>query len=372
MGIRDQEMEVILQAVPFRRGGHRILAMIFRSSAGVFLGFAVHSFGKTAPVDSAAFSKSMAVLDLVDLKDNRTRPEASEALRRSLVARGGFHIMNRDTMMNKLSGFGSDARQSCNNAQCSFDAGGYLQVDFVLFGTYSKLGNTHAATLKLLRVSDARIVWTWAGDIAEKGVEEVEEQSPSLSLTETARRGRLTGRQPRNHRNLALLDLSENTYLPRIFSERLLTHVSGLPGYDLISPSELSDLLSALAINRYSMTPSAENMIGLGERLGTSCLIYARLYQEGGAYLCRLALYDIDNKSVVVEFPPQPTRDFARIMDEERAFFSALSSRKLKGTLALSGAAEADVKSHTALWISLGLLGVAVALTALWAENLNK
>ena len=165
MGIRDQEMEVILQAVPFRRGGPRILAMIFPSTAGLFLGIAVHSFGKTAPVDSAAFSKSMAVLDLVDLKDNRTKPEASEALRRSLVARGGFHIMNRDTMMNKLSGFGSAAQQSCNNAQCSFDAGGYLQVEFVLFGTYSKLGNAHAATLKLLRASDARIVWTWAGDI---------------------------------------------------------------------------------------------------------------------------------------------------------------------------------------------------------------
>src|SRR6185295_15516276 len=111
----------------------------------------------------------LAVMDLVDLNDNQIKAEPTEWLRRSLAAAGKFKVLQRDTMARRLSEFSVNLSQPCNNPQCSFDAGNYLQADFVLYGTYSPLPQTDAVTLKLLYIPKAQVAWTWVGEIQTGG-----------------------------------------------------------------------------------------------------------------------------------------------------------------------------------------------------------
>jgi len=139
-----------------------------------------------------------------------------------------------------------------------------------------------------------------------------------------------------------------------------------------MSPSELGELLTALEINKYSIVPSLENMIGLGQKLGVSSLLYSRLYRDGKSYIYRLAMYDVTGKALVLELPPQPSEDLLKLLDYEKVFFNTLFSKDAPG----EAAAPAEVKeSHTgnkALWISLGVLGVGGGIAAYWVENLSK
>ncbi len=355
--------------------------MTFRSAAGFFLGFAAYSLGQTPPVDPSVFSKSMAVLDLVSLRDNQPDSASAEGLRRNLAG-GGFHVISREATAKKLAEFGTSLAQPCNNSQCAFDAGNYLQSDFVLYGTSSSIERIRAVTLKLLYVPAGHVVWTWVGEIPVLGAGEDSDgwQKPYRALAEAARNGELELRPPRESKSLAVLDVSENFYSSRILSERVQTRMAGLTDYQPMSASELSELLAALGINKYALGPSPANMIGLGQRLGASALLYARAYREGDRYLCRLALYDVERKRVVLDFPAQPTRDFGRLLEYENEFFSRLSAREgdpgpvgREGEGTLTDSAQGSTgKSNLGLWISLGLLGIGGGLAAFWLESLKK
>ncbi len=357
--------------------------MIFRSVAGILLGFIAVTSGKPLPVEPAVFSKSMAVLDLVDLKDNRVKMGVSEGLRRALNARD-IKVIPYGTLVKKISEFGGAPGQPCNNTQCGFDIGGYVSSDFVLYGTYSSLEKLSAVTLKLLYLPEARIVWSWAGEVPSSEGKPDEEtpavwQEPATALAEAARGGQLILGKTSGHHSLAIIDVSEKAYLSRVFSERVLTHVSGLTQYEALGSSELAELLSALGLNKYSITPSPQGMIGLGQQLGVSGLVYARVYRDGSSYLCRLAMYDIEHKTTVVEFPPQPAQDFSKILEYENEFFSDLfaweeqrGGRESHAVQSASHVKKEVGKSNKALWVSLGLLGLGGAITALWVENLKK
>jgi len=380
--------------------------MIFRSTAGFLLGCAACSLGNPLPIDPSVFSKPMAVLDLVNLRDSLPDSAAAEGLRHSLE-RGRFHVLSRDETEKKLEDFGASLSQRCDNTQCSFDAGGYLQADFVLYGTYSPIEKIRAVTLKLLYVPTARIVWTWVGELPVlDGVEALagdsdEWQRPTEALAETARDGALEFRPRGDSKSLAVIDVSENFYSSRIISERVQTHMNGLTHYQPMSASELSELLGALSINKYALGPSSRNMLGLGQKLGASALLYARAYRDGNSYLCRLAFYDIDRRAVILDFPPKPTRDFGELLEYENDFFATLYSREKElehwkpensnkhgsaknaaavppewasapSSSGLDSTERMEKRPNIALWITLGLLGIGGGLTAFWLESLKK
>jgi len=361
--------------------------MILRSTAGFFLGFAAYSLGKTLPIDPSVFSKSMVVLDLVNLRSNQPDSESAEDLRRSL-ALGGFRVVSRDETEKKLEEFGTTLSLPCNNTQCSFDAGGYSQADFVLYGTFSPIEKIRAVTLKLLYVPVAHVVWTWVGELPVLAAVEGDSdawQRPRQALADAARNGELELSPPAGPKSLAVLDVSENFYSSRIISERVQTRMTALTGYQPMSDSELSELLTALQINKFALGPSSANMTRLGKELGASALLYARAYRDGDRYLCRLAFYDVERKSVVLDFPAEPTRDFGKLLEYENDFFSTLSVREKQlqlseendsGALSVqnppSGSQSSPKSAKIALWITLGLLGIGGGLTAFWVESLKK
>jgi len=177
--------------------------------------------------------------------------------------------------------------------------------------------------------------------------------------------------KPKVHKSLAVVDLSDQSYLSKVFSERILTRINSFPQYELLSPSEVTELFTALEINKYSIVPSVENMIGLGQKLGVASLIYSRVYRDGKNYLCRIAMYDVEGKGAVLDFPPRPTSDFTKLLEYERDFFEALADKDKKHSNAPIHAYKPK-KSHNLMWASLGLLGVGGGLGWVWVDNLKK
>ena len=327
-----------------------------------------------APVaDAMRGPGRMAVLDLVDLADNSPKPEVSEALRNALSAHGTWSIIARDTVSKRLSEFNINPRQGCNNPQCGFDIGNVVQAEYVVFGTTTPLAGAgaEAVTLKLLHIPTAKIVWTKV--LEGQGSTEAERMR-ALDQAFAAGAGEMAKispdiRKAKHGRSLAVIDLSENSAQSRAFFERVCTRVYGNPAYDIMSPTELAELLTALEINKYSVAPSMENMIGLGQKLGVSNLLYSRLYRDGRSYVYRLAMYDVTGKSLVLELPPQPSENLIKLLDYEKVFFNTLFSKETAAPPIAS--VKEGSKSNRALWISLGVLGIGGGVAAYWVENLR-
>jgi hypothetical protein len=314
----------------------------------------------------------MAVLEFVDLADNQQKPEISELLRKTLGASGKWNVLSRDSVAKRLGEFNINPHQGCNNPQCSFDIGNVVQAEFVLFGTASPLATVQAVTLKMLHIPTAKIVWTKVleGEGSSEG-----ERMRSLEKSFAALVPELAAVKPdmdktKHGKSLAIIDLSENSLQSRAFFERVCTRIYGNPAYDLMSPTELTELLTALEINKYSVVPSLENMIGLGQKLGVSSLLYSRLYRDGRSYIYRLAMYDVTGKSLVLELPPQPSEDLIKLLDYEKVFFNTLFSKEKDAPR--TAVVKDGGKSNKALWISLGVLGIGGGVAAYWVENLRK
>jgi hypothetical protein len=315
----------------------------------------------------------LAVLELVDLTDNSQKPELSDLLRGALQARNAWTLLPRDTVTKRLGDFNINPRQGCNNPQCGFDIGNVVQAEYVIFGTATPLASAEAVTLKLLHIPTARIVWT---KVLEGEGPTEPERLRALERAFATAAGEMAKLKPdtergRRGKSLAVVDLSENSPQSRAFFERVCTRVYGNPAYDLMSPTELAELFTALEINKYSVAPSLENMIGLGQKLGVSNLLYSRLYRDGRSYVYRLAMYDVSGKSLVLELPPQPSEDLIKLLDYEKVFFNTLFAKE-KDAPASAAAMKDGSKSNKALWISLGVLGIGGGVAAYWVENLRK
>jgi hypothetical protein len=313
------------------------------------------------------------VLDLVDLVDNQAKSDVAEPLRVALGSSGSWTVLHRDSVGSKLSEFNMNPSQACNNPQCGFDVGNVVQAEYVMYGTSSPMGTVQAVTLKLLHIPTARIVWTRVMEAA--GPTEAE-RARVLRKDVAAVAGELAGRPPEASaktagKSLAVVDLSENSLQSRVFFERVHTRIHGNAAYDPMSPVELAELLTALEINKYSIVPSLDNMIGLGQMLGVTNLLYSRLYRDGKSYIYRLAMYDVAGKSLVLELPPQPSQDLIKLLDYEKVFFNTLFTKE-KGAPREAKSGSGKGKTNKALWISLGVLGVGGGIAAYWVDNLRK
>jgi hypothetical protein len=315
----------------------------------------------------------MALLDLVDLTDNSQKPDFTDMLRGALIAKGAWTVLPRDTVSKRLGDFNINPRQGCKNPQCGFDIGNVVQAEYVIFGTVTPLASAEAVTLKLLHIPTARIVWTKVLE-AEGATDSERLRSLERGFATTAAEAaklKPDTEKVRRGKSLAVVDLSENSPQSRAFFERVCTRVYGNSAYDLMSPTELAELLTALEINKYSVAPSLENMIGLGQKLGVSNLLYSRLYRDGRSYVYRLAMYDVTGKALVLELPPQPSEDLIKLLDYEKVFFNTLFAKE-KDAPAAAAAMKDGSKSNKALWISLGVLGIGGGVAAYWVENLRK
>lgn len=324
-------------------------------------------------LDSTHAGGRLAVLDLVDVSDNQPKPEISDLLRKNLISNGKWSILTRDSVLKRMTEFNLSVKQGCNNPQCSFDIGNIAQTELVLYGTVATFSSNQILTLKVLHIPTAKIVWTRVLEVS--GISERErnhflERNFSVLSSELAQLSPSMDRT-KHGLSLAVIDVSENSPQSKALLERITTRVSGNPVFDPMSPNELAELLTALEINKFSVVPSVENMVGLGQKLGVSHLLYSRLYRDGNSYIYRLAIYDINSKAVALELPPQPSEDLLKLLDYEKSFFNTLFSKVKEEPKPVTMVKE-NKKSRTALWISLGILGVGTGVAAYWVENLKS
>ncbi|MEO7427690.1 MAG: hypothetical protein ABI036_21075, partial [Fibrobacteria bacterium] len=345
------------------------LISILLALAALTLSKGLAASSKSEPVYGPS---RMAILEFVDLNDNQQKPEISDLVRRSMGTPGKWSIIPRDSISKRLGEFNINPRQSCNNSQCSFDIGNVVQAEYVVFGTATPLGSVRAVTMKLLHIPTAKIIWS---KVFEAEGSSDFEQMRSLERAFPVAAAEMAKVKPENDKikrgkTMAVIDLSESSPQSRAFFERTCTRIYGNPAFDLMSPNELTELLTALEINKYSVVPSLENMIGLGQKLGVANLLYSRLYRDGRSYIYRLAMYDITNKALVLELPPQPSEDPIKLLDYEKVFFNTLFSKEKEEPKPV--ALKNGSKSNKALWISLGVLGIGGGVAAYWVENLRN
>ncbi len=350
----------------------KIFRLLLKTVAIVSLAQFFVLVASAAPSDSKGSLGKMAVLDLVDLADNRQKLEISELFRKNLSISKSGTVFSRDSLVKRLNEFNINPNQGCNNPQCSFDIGNIMQADYVVFGTSTLLQSVQAITLKCLHVSSAKIVWTKVF-IVDGANDNVRMHGLDENFQVAAKE---IGNTPfdlsktKHGKSLAVLDLSENSLQAKAFSERVDTRISGNSGYDVMSPAELNELFTALEINKVSIVPSLENMVGLGQKLGVSHLLYSRLYRDGRSYIYRLVMYDISGKSIVQEMPSRPSEDYVKLLDYEKIFFNTLVNKE-KESIPMAKV-NSGSKTNKALWISLGILGVGGGIAAYWVENLHK
>jgi hypothetical protein len=337
---------------------------------GLFLGQAqARTKGESSKDKGPA---KIAVLDLIEFSDNSPKPEIGNLLR-SVLPPSHWQVVSRDSTVKKMREYGQNPDMACNTTQCAFDVGNILQVEYVLFGSCTIFGKVDAITLKLMHIPTAQIVWVKAVE-SPSALGLAREQNLKSAFSREVGElnpGKLDLSKPESKKNLAVIDLSDNPQTAKVFFERVCTRIYGVRHYDLMAPSELAELLTALEINKYSVVPSLENMVGLGQKLGVGYLLYSRLYRDGKSHVYRLAFYDITERKLVLELPPQPSEEDSKLLEYERVFFNTLAERDKRETKPV--ASVGATKSHSkALWISLGILGVGGGLAALWVESLSK
>ncbi len=324
--------------------------------------------------DSVVKKPRLAVLDLVDLSENQFKVEISSVIRHDLVESGKWNVVSRDSALKKYTEFNLNPNQICNNSQCSFDIGNILQADYVLYGTTAPLGSMEAITLKLLHIGSAKIIWTKVTESQSTIPSEKAKnwEKAFAKFSHELDPILLNAIKSKVKKPLAVVDLSENSFISRVFFERVCTRIYGSTQYDLMSPTELNELLAALEVNKFSIASSNDNMIGLGQKLGVSNLVYTKLNRDGRSYVYRLSMFDISHKNLVLEMPPQPTEDLVKLLDSERIFFNTLFSNEKEEKEIANVPKVEEKKTNTMLWLSLGALGVGGGLAAYWVDKMGK
>ncbi len=312
---------------------------------------------------------------MVDIIDNQRRSMVTDIVRKHLSSTGKWNLFPADSAFRKLREFNFDPTLACNGSQCSFDAGNILQVEYVLFGTVAAIDKYYSYTMNLLHVPSAQVVWT---EVGESRADVLMERSPLLDRAFAASIKKLSPSERETDlsvgkTSLAVLDLSQSSIQSRVLYERVSGYIYRNRQYDVMGQGETSELLRALDINRYSVVPSKENMINLGEKLGVGHLLYFRLSNEGGKYNYLLSMYDIEGKEQILQIPAQPTAEVSSLFTYERDFFAELDGKKGKKSVAgASNKGSSIANANSALWVSLAVLGLGGGVAAYWSMNGNE
>lgn len=306
---------------------------------------------------------SLAVLDPVDLVDGGSEPGYGDFLRSSLMKAGKFKMLTGRDMEEKLKEFDWNHGRNCHEFQCGFDAGNVLLTDFVLFGTITALDGLYAFTFNVLHVASGTVVRSEVGDVPRRiAIGGDEPLKARLS-------GFASGLDPARFQKaelirrglMAVVDLSPVSSESRVLSERITTHVNATRQYDLMSPSELRELLAAMEIRLGDLQTSDSGMIALGSRLNAAYLVHSKLIPEPGGTRLDLALFDVAGKRRIRDWPVKPTRNFHEILNMEHRFFTTLSDQRKE---LASGSAWAEPVKPRSRWTRAALSAIGISATA--------
>jgi hypothetical protein len=279
--------------------------------------------------ENTADLPSLAVLDPVDLVDGKSDFPHGEFLRTGLAQAGKFKPMSGPEMQGKLREFAWNRGENCHEFQCGFEAGNVLLTDYVLFGTITPLKGLYAFTFNILHIASGKVVNSEVGDVPRSAANGGDEPLKARLA------GFVSGLDPARFRKaelisrglMAVVDLSPASPQSRVLSERITTHVNSSRQYDLMSQSELRELLAAVEIRLGNLQTTDSGMIALGSRLNVAYLVHSKLSPEPGGTRLDLALFDVAGKRRIRDWPVKPTQDFHDILNMEHRFFTTLMDR---------------------------------------------
>lgn len=314
--------------------------------------------------EKASGLPTIAVLDPVNLSDGRSDFRNGDFLRARLSQAGRFNPMPGRNMAEKLKEFDWNGGENCHEFQCGFDAGNVLLTDYVLFGTITSLDRLYAFTFNVLHVASGKVLRSEVGDVPRRAAAGGEE--PLQARLEAF----ISGLDPASFRKaelfsrglMAVVDLSPVSPESRVLSERITTHVNASRQYDLMSQSELRELLAAMEIRLGSLQTTDSGMIALGTRLNAAYLVHSKLIPEAGGTRLDLALFDVAGKRRIRDWPAKATRNFQDLLNMEHRFFTTLVDPR---TEPLSGAGPATgPKKQRSPWTRGALSAIGVTATA--------
>ncbi len=229
-------------------------------------------------------------------------------------------------MESKFREYNVPPSNACREFQCAFDAGNYMMSEFVAYGTVTRVDDWLAFTLEIVHMQSSQTVFSEAGEV-RRGTD----ANPGAALESVFRRmlegldpAKLASVRKEKHGLITVLNLSPGMAASRVLSARLSNHLQSTRNFDIMTQLEQRELLSALEINLAKFTPSDSGIFWLGAKMGVSHLLYTRLAGKDPDYSLGLALYDIQTRRKLREWPSRSMGDFRKLLLTEDKFFAGL------------------------------------------------
>jgi len=326
------------------------------------------SESKTVPAAIPDLPK-LLVVNPVNLATFAVLPVLSDQLKGIFNQSGKWNVIPFDVIKNKYQEYSIDINKPCKEFTCAYDAGSIIQADYTLYSTVTRIQDVYIYNLNLIDITATKVVWTKVGEVPIKSSGNSSEAliHRFSQLTKNLEPAKIKISSVQTKGLLGILDLSTPTEYSHILFERLSTHAYTSGQYDLIGQTELNFLVEALNIKITELTPNKSNMIPLGEKLGLDFLIYSKLSKRKETFILNLALFDIQKKKLIREWPYE-TKTYRKLLKFEDTFFSTLQKvEDDKGGLEVVTSSGSGVKWK---WVFSGTFMLSSGVTA-WLAYVN-
>lgn len=281
-----------------------------------------------AYLDGSEGPRALLILDPVDLGSESPKKSVGDFLRARMAESGRWTVMNGDSAHKHLKEFHVDAEGGCKEFQCAFDAGSALGTEFVLFGTLAPLGELQAYTLNLLHVPTAQVVWARAGETLRSEDEyPMRAQKRGLEwAVSDLDLSRLDLRKRMGRSTVALFD-EGGSVQEKALHERAVAHLYEARRFDLVTKSEMADLLKAMDLQPPAPYAPQDSLLSLGKKLDVRYVLSERLAQSRRSYHLKVTLHDFESPRQKRPWQPRETADFGKLLRTEDHFFSDLAGK---------------------------------------------
>jgi hypothetical protein len=145
-----------------------------------------------------------------------------------------------------------------------------------------------------------------------------------VQLTEGLTPQQLSNKTPSSKGVMGILDLNKPSDYTKILYERLSTHAYTTGQYDILGQEELGFLMEAIDFKATKTVTDKDSMLTLGEVLGLDHLIYFQLNKTDKIFKLRMALFDVQKKKLMRDWPYKSSK-FRNLLKFEDKFFSTLN-----------------------------------------------
>jgi hypothetical protein len=280
---------------------------------------------------------SLAILDPVDLSQDRSLPRSGQILRSSASRAGRFQVQTSLEIARKLIDFDWNRGRPCHEFQCAFDAGNILMADYIAYGTLTPLPGVHACSFHILETRTGKVVQSTVGQVPRSPRDSGEAglRSYLVDLATGLDPDALRKPAPALRGGVAVVGLGEESTESRALVERLGTRIQSFRTLDLMGQDEMRELMAAMEIPLSAVAATDSASLDLGSRLKTAYLMTLQLHKAQAGHRLDLALFDIAGKRRIRGWSSGPAGGFGDILRTENRAFETLEELAGSGWIRL-------------------------------------